>query len=244
MKLSIITINYNNANGLKKTIESVVGQTQKDFEYLIIDGGSNDGSVEVIKQYADKINYWVSEPDKGIYDAMNKGILAAKGEYLLFLNSGDVLVVNKIMEQVMPLLSNEDIIYGNGLIEGAKRPFIIPDKLTKRYLRRSSLFHPSSFIKKELFLKNGLYNDRLIIVADWEFFLKNIIINKCSVKKINLIVSKMEEGGVSRSDSHKNQLKKEIEQTLDNYFPHRIRNKFINLLLDYIVYIEYNGLKR
>ena len=83
MKLSVITINYNNRDGLKKTIESVVNQTYKDFEYIIIDGGSTDGSVEVLKEYSDKIDYWVSEPDKGIYNAMNKGIDIAKGEYVM-----------------------------------------------------------------------------------------------------------------------------------------------------------------
>jgi glycosyltransferase involved in cell wall biosynthesis len=89
MKLSVITINYNNAIGLRKTIESVVNQTFRDYEYIIIDGGSTDGSVDVIKEYADKIDYWVSEPDKGIYNAMNKGVAAAHGEYTNFLNSGD-----------------------------------------------------------------------------------------------------------------------------------------------------------
>ena len=89
MKLSIITINRNNAAGLRRTIESVVSQTYTEFEYIIIDGASTDESVDVIKEYADKITFWVSEPDNGIYNAMNKGILKAKGEYLLFLNSGD-----------------------------------------------------------------------------------------------------------------------------------------------------------
>ena len=89
MKLSVITINFNNRDGLRKTIESVVNQTYNDFEYIIIDGGSTDGSVDVIKEYADRIDYWVSEPDKGIYNAMNKGIDVAKGEYCIFMNSGD-----------------------------------------------------------------------------------------------------------------------------------------------------------
>ena len=87
MKLSIITINLNNAAGLRKTIQSVVNQTYIDFEYIIIDGFSSDGSIEVIKEYADRINYWVSEPDRGIYNAMNKGILKTSGEYIHFLNS-------------------------------------------------------------------------------------------------------------------------------------------------------------
>ena len=100
MKLSVITINFNNRDGLRKTIESVVKQTYKDFEYIIIDGGSTDGSVDVIKEYADKIDYWVSEPDKGIYNAMNKGIDVAKGEYCIFMNSGDVFFSNDVYNEV------------------------------------------------------------------------------------------------------------------------------------------------
>ena len=91
MKLSVITINFNNRDGLRKTIESVVNQTYKDFEYIVIDGGSTDGSVDVIKEYTDRIDYWVSEPDKGIYNAMNKGIDVAQGEYCLFLNCMGIL---------------------------------------------------------------------------------------------------------------------------------------------------------
>lgn len=97
-KFSIITINYNNKEGLRKTIESVVGQSFRDFEYIIIDGGSTDGSIEVIKEYAGKVDYWVSEPDKGIYHAMNKGVLQAHGEYLNFMNSGDEFYNNGVLQ--------------------------------------------------------------------------------------------------------------------------------------------------
>ena len=101
MKLSIITVNLNNAVGLKKTICSVINQTFLDIEYIIIDGGSLDGSLEIIKEYEKKITYWVSEPDSGIYNAMNKGIMHANGEYLQFLNSGDWLVNDSIIEKFL-----------------------------------------------------------------------------------------------------------------------------------------------
>src|SRR4051812_22804100 len=100
-RLSIITINYNNVSGLRKTVESVVNQTSQDFEYIVIDGGSTDGSVDVLKQYAKKIKYWISEPDKGIYNAQNKGILKATGEYCHFINSGDYLVKNDVIEKML-----------------------------------------------------------------------------------------------------------------------------------------------
>ena len=116
MKLSVITINYNNRDGLRQTIESVVGQTYRDFEYIIIDGGSTDGSVDVIKEYADKIDYWVSEKDKGIYNAMNKGVAVALGEYCLFLNSGDTLCHPDVLAQVQKAGTDADIICRNAII--------------------------------------------------------------------------------------------------------------------------------
>ena len=117
--LSIITINRNNAAGLRKTIESVVSQTYTDFDYIIIDGASTDESVDVIKEYADRITYWVSEPDTGIYNAMNKGILKANGEYCLFLNSGDWLYDNDVLNDVFSISPTEDIVYGNDVFIGA-----------------------------------------------------------------------------------------------------------------------------
>ncbi len=129
VKLSIITVNLNNSAGLRKTIESIVKQTFKDFEYIIIDGGSTDGSAEVIKEFADKITYWVSEPDKGIYNAMNKGILHAKGEYLLFLNSGDWLADDDLLSKVFCEPRTADIIYGH-------MNFVSGDKILLRRCNR------------------------------------------------------------------------------------------------------------
>ena len=99
MKLSIITINFNDAKGLEKTIQSVINQTYKDFEYIVVDGASTDGSVDVIKKYSNKLTHWVSEPDTGIYNAMNKGTRMASGEYCLYLNSGDFLADNDVLEK-------------------------------------------------------------------------------------------------------------------------------------------------
>ena len=111
MKYSIITINLNNSAGLRKTIESVVNQTFQDFEYIIIDGGSTDGSVDIIKEYSSRIDYWVSEPDRGIYNAMNKGIVQAHGDYINFMNSGDCFSKNTILEEIYADLSF-DFVFG------------------------------------------------------------------------------------------------------------------------------------
>ena len=120
MRLSIITINRNNAEGLRETMGSVFRQTYCDFEYIVIDGASTDGSAEYIRAHADQLTYWVSEKDTGIYNAMNKGVRAAKGEYLLMLNSGDFLVDDRVIERILPELDGTDIVQGN-TIEGQKR---------------------------------------------------------------------------------------------------------------------------
>ena len=112
-KLSVITINFNNAIGLEKTIKSVIEQKFTDFEFVIIDGDSSDGSKEIIKKYSNKISYWVSEKDKGIYNAQNKGIERAIGEYCLFLNSGDYLVDTTVFQTVFSEKRTQDIIYGD-----------------------------------------------------------------------------------------------------------------------------------
>lgn len=112
MKLSIITVNFNDAGGLERTIKSVISQTFCDYEFIIIDGGSTDGSVEIIKVYSDRIDYWVSEMDRGIYHAMNKGVDQAHGDYCLFLNSGDSFYNDEVLEKLSKFESNDDIIVG------------------------------------------------------------------------------------------------------------------------------------
>lgn len=150
MKLSIITVNRNNTEGLRKTIESVVSQTYTDFEYIIIDGASTDGSVDIIKEYADRITYWVSEPDNGIYNAMNKGILKAKGEYLQFLNSGDWLTNNDVLKYVFDLRRDEDVLYGDEFLFYNINKIVrkaYPQKLTFYDLFVGSISHEGSFYK-------------------------------------------------------------------------------------------------
>ena len=110
MFLSIITVNFNNKKGLIQTIETVVNQECKDFEWIIVDGGSTDGSVEVIQDHIKHVDFWVSELDQGVYDAMNKGIKVATGDYILFLNSGDYFYTNEATKIINSLESNTDFI--------------------------------------------------------------------------------------------------------------------------------------
>lgn len=211
MELSIITINYNNRDGLRKTIESVVGQTFCDFEYIIIDGGSTDGSVEVIKEYADRIDYWVSEKDKGIYNAMNKGVFAAHGKYLLFLNSGDYLCNKEVINSFYLLSSDTDFVCGN-IITDKGGGLKSPQKVTMNYFLYGTLPHPSSFIKRTLFNAHP-YDERYKIAGDWEFFTHHLIVQNASYKSIDLNVAIFDTTGISsttKKDEHDKDLKKQL----------------------------------
>ena len=232
-KLSIITINYNDAEGLKKTIESVVSQSFRDFEYIVIDGGSLDHSKLVIEKFSSQISYWVSEKDNGIYDAMNKGILKAKGEYCLFINSGDFLVNQTVLNSVFSIQSKADIIYGNMKInwgEGKVKDGFMPDQITKEHMVKDTVWHPVSFIKKELFDKFGLYNTNYKIVADYDFFFKTIIMNKVSTCHLNVFISEYNVEGLSSLPANKVKEQTERLHVLKSYLSEEEMNGIQNML--------------
>ena len=200
MKLSIITINKNNALGLEKTIVSVVNQNFKDFEYIVIDGQSEDSSVDIIRKYSNRITYWVSENDTGIYNAMNKGIEKAKGEYLLFLNSGDFLVNNFVLMNVFTEKRNADFLCCNiQYSEGGKivHTTKLPDKITFGTLYFQGLPHQATFIKRDTFTKYGLYCEDYKYIADIEYWYRCIILNCCSTQVIDMVVSDYNLEGLS-----------------------------------------------
>lgn len=214
--LSIITINYNNLEGLKKTVESIVNQTWKDFEYIVIDGGSTDGSSAYIESQSANIDYWVSEPDKGIYNAMNKGILKSTGEYLLFLNSGDHLFSNEVLEQNYKFITLHDIIYFNLQVIDEKEAFIkkYPDQLLFSYFVNDTLPHPATFIKAFLFEKIGLYDESLKIVSDWKFFIIALIKHNATYKHIDAVFSTFYLDGISSLEDYS----KDRNLVLNEYF--------------------------
>lgn len=202
-KLSIITVNLNNRYGLQRTIDSVVSQTFTDYEWIVIDGGSTDGSRELIEQYQDHFAYWCSEPDKGIYNAMNKGITHAKGEWLQFLNSGDWLYNETTLKSIFHENhnGNEDFLYGNYIATINQKVISIckPDnQISLNSIIQSKLGHNATFIKKTTF-NDSLYNEKYKIVSDWEFFIKQAILNK-KFKYINTIVSCFDKTGISSTD--------------------------------------------
>jgi glycosyltransferase involved in cell wall biosynthesis len=247
-KLSIITVNLNNSPGLQKTLESVESQTFKDFELIIIDGDSNDGSVELIKEFESKLHtsisqhpfhsnhliapdfrlHWLSEPDSGIYNAMNKGIDKATGKYLLFLNSGDWL--NKdILKEINWDQSTEDIVYCNMhryYSEERIEEQYYPNKLTLKLFINSNIGHQASFIKKDLLVSLGSYNENYTLHADYDFWINAIIKHNCSVKHLPIFLTFYNMHGFSSFPSAKSQ--QERDAILLKFIPQRIIDDYSN----------------
>jgi glycosyltransferase involved in cell wall biosynthesis len=195
--ISIITVVYNGASTLEQTILSVINQTYENIEYIIIDGGSTDGTVDIIKKYEKHLAYWVSEPDKGIYDAMNKGINIATGEWINFMNSGDIFSSNDIIQQLLMrdlFNGGKSIIYGNRIIRQNEKSFKQESNL-KTIKYRMDIFHQSCFIPT-LLHKKIRFNISYKIAGDYDFFYKMTNSNVPFIKT-NLYICIFLDGGIS-----------------------------------------------
>ena len=264
MKLSIITITYNNAEGLYRTIQSVQSQTFRDFEHIIVDGGSTDGSVEIIRQYADNEAIrpenskadnlassshhlitsspiaWISEKDRGVYDAQNKGIRLAQGEYCYFLNAGDTFCNEHVLELIFkpltfnlsPLTSTPDVLYGNevivdgagqrvGIARGVENPSFVD-------LYNSCMKHQASFIRRSLFDKYGMYDADMRICSDFDWFFRVIAFHDdVTLQYKNVDIAYFENTGLSY---HSPELcAKERQQILDRYMSKRMQRDYAML---------------
>ena len=217
MKLSIISVNYNDAEGLERTIKSVISQTFHDYEFIIIDGGSTDGSVDVIKKYESYIDYWVSEPDGGIYPGMNKGLRQAKGEYLNFMNGGDSYHSSDVLETIFALDSDADIITGEHAENGLRN--VGKDGVTMLDLYKWAIDHQASFIKRGVALRHP-YDEKYRIVSDWKFFIEALIFDNCSFYYTDTIVVDVDMKGISNTNYELD--KKERESVLRELFPERV----------------------
>ncbi len=245
IKISIITINFNNLNGLKRTVESVINQTYKNIEYIIIDGGSTDGSAEYIEQMQQHFAYWVSEPDNGIYNAMNKGIEKATGEYCHFLNSGDYYYSPDTLNKTVLTFDSYDIIYGAAVCANESGIHYPPFNISLIDLYRQNIInHQAAFILTEL-LKETPYNEEYKIASDWEFFFQRMLDNK-SFKGIRLPICYYEPDGISRivesKKTHADERKKIITQKLPpcviNDYELLLKLRFNRLYPNYIKVID------
>ena len=229
MKLSIITINRNNLLGLEKTMRSVAFQTYKDFEYVVVDGASTDGSVEVIKRLEPEFANmkWVSEPDSGIYNAMNKGIRMASGDYFQILNSGDCMAADDVTERMLEALGesgNPSMLYGNMIKcypDGRK----VVDKcfagqeITMLGMYSGTLNHDPTYIRRDLFEKYGYYDEGLKICSDWKWFLQVIVLGDEKPQYVDMDVTLFDMTGISEDAKWKEKIRQERRSVLEAAIP-------------------------
>lgn len=237
-KLTIITINYNNADGLRRTLNSVITQKDVFFEHIIVDGASTDESLNVIKDYLISLNEkecnnilvrWVSEPDLGIYNAMNKGIRMSKGEYLLFLNSGDVFANENVVRKFYDASVSAEIVSGieqmpNGSLVYPKNE----EELTYSYFYDDTLLHQSTFIRRDAFERYGLYNECYRIVSDWEWFFRVLIRENATYQALDFIVAIFDVKGISNQHGLLQLHNKEREKVRQTILP-RLRSDYFKL---------------
>jgi glycosyltransferase involved in cell wall biosynthesis len=208
LSIAVVTVNLNNVNGLIKTINSLINQTDKKFEFIIIDGGSTDGSFKIIEKYKKHIDYWVSEIDKGVYNAMNKGLEKVTSDYCLFLNSGDYLYDEKTLEKVkQQITKGVTLIYGSikwedsNIIWNPKKDLKAFEMTTKSVIPHQGAFFNTLFLKK----LNG-YKENFKVISDWGIMLEIIGLG-CKTQKLDQIISICEKQGISAKFEYK--IKKE-----------------------------------
>lgn len=238
-KVSIITINYNDANGLEKTIQSVVSQIVKDYEFIVIDGGSTDKSTDVIKKYADKISYWVSEKDNGIYDAQNKGILKATGDYLVFLNSGDRFFNQNALAEFCDFekSNKKKVVYGKSNVidvDGTSRIMSPPEKLDLNFWYSNTLNHQAVFMHASMFAKYGSFSTHYKYASDFEHLFKVFLKEPLEFAYLNSIVCNYDNTGLTSKDEFHRLIIQERIQIMKLYVSNSVysemRSVYMNTL--------------
>jgi len=207
MKISIITVVWNNKETIKDAIDSILSQTYKNIEYIIIDGASTDGTIDIVQSYGDKISKFISEPDKGLYDAMNKGIALATGDVVGILNSDDFYIDEFVIEKIAKEFEEKKVesVY-------ADLVFVKPGDLDKtvRYYDSSKFTpdkyqyalypaHPTFFVKKWVYDKYGLFKTDYKVASDFDIIARFLYTNKISFSYIKEVIVKMRLGGASTS---------------------------------------------
>ena len=220
--ISIITVCRNEGWRIRQTIESVLFQSCKDIELIVIDGASTDGTSDILSEYSERFAYFVSEPDSGIYNAQNKGFLHARGKYVLFLNGGDFLTNPNVLESILPSLrDNNDIVYGDLVIRNSTGGSVLarsPDHITLEHMVNATLWHPASFIKRALFIKHGPYDENYKICADYDFFLRVICVHNVSIKYIPVAVTTFNLAGIGSDPANNSLHQSEREKAQLKYF--------------------------
>ena len=220
--IDIVTINKDNKDGLEKTILSVINQTKFDeINYIVIDGGSEDGSKDIVKKYKKYFGWSTTRKDKGIYNAMNKSLEHLKGEYVLFLNSGDYLVSNDVISKVLKYLHGETFIYGDEVLRykqkrigvvskevsyvEIEKPLYFPPIINDGFFSTNALPHQATFIKTD-YMKTHPYDENYRIISDWIMFREGVLENKVSYKHIPVVISSFDMYGISSNNGGMNEI--------------------------------------
>lgn len=224
--VSIVTINRNAADDLRRTLEMTSAQSSTEFEQIVIDGGSTDGSVDLIRDSAFRVDRWVSEPDRGIYDAQNKGMRLARGRFILFLNSGDHFIDENSLAMAAARLDDTDLHSFDMVVRGFQqrnggKDFVkaAPEQATFSYFARDTLPHQSTFIRRELFERHGDYDTSLQIASDWKAFMLWICRHHCSYRHHPVPLSVFYGDGLSSRPENRSRLLAERRRVLEQEFP-------------------------
>ncbi len=238
-KLSIITVCRNEHENIRATCESVRSLHFSDFEWIVIDGGSTDGTLDILSAYKDRISVLVSERDKGIYDAMNKGVAHASGKYVIFLNGGDRFVDRTVLN-LWPETSEADILYGDLVLErpdGSRQLKQYPEEPSSHWLLKKTLPHQASFIKRNLFERYGKYDTSFHIAGDYDMFVRLLHVEKCSCFHIPMPIAIFNVEGISSNQAYRVLRKQENHRVRKKYFPayrwswKALRQELRNLLM-------------
>jgi glycosyltransferase involved in cell wall biosynthesis len=243
MKISVITVCKNKLDSVERTIKSVIEQTYKDIEFIVIDGLSDDGTIEVIKKYKKNISSFVSEKDSGIYSAMNKGVKIATGDIFYFLNAGDAFYDNSICEKVVSFFSKEvksDIVYGNIFFYdyiNACGYNQIYGKINLSYFFYTCFVQQAMFFRKKCFQKVGYFNENFKISGDYDWIVRALKLNKLKMFYLDDFFCKFEGGGISNSNEH-NQLHLEENNKIKLYFSKKDRFFIKKLKIKYFGFFK------
>lgn len=240
MRISVITVCFNAIQGIEKTITSVLSQSNPGIEYIVIDGGSKDGTVDVIQKYADRIDYFVSEPDGGIYDAMNKGVRVATGEWITFLNAGDTYYDNQSIEAVFSheIPSDTDVVYGYQVHRYSYGIFVRKQLPLSFFSTGMPFGHESSFVRAEVMKRSG-FDTRYRIAADYNFFYQ-LYMSGGHFMPVDVIVADFESAeGVSSSDMTVLQTHRESSMINGTYatcqYKKQMISKYVKMMLKKIL---------
>ncbi|WP_031386700.1 glycosyltransferase family 2 protein [Desulfonatronum thiodismutans] len=220
--LSIITVCLNESDRIEQTAQSIVNQTCQDFEWIVIDGGSTDGTLEVLEKYRDRMQVFLSEKDGGVYHAMNKGIDLARGEYCLFMNGGDKLYDEHALKNFFDFEEKADINYG-GIVEVRRSSVKIfkyaqPIMNAKDFWYRSTLPHQACFIRTNLFLSCGNYDTSYSLIADRDFFVRAFFNYNAKLQHMPFIVSFFYFDGLTAKYKKTKYFKREVKRFRNNHF--------------------------